>query len=73
VQTREIDSVIQLKSGETVVLGGLIEENRTEEQSGLPGNSINPFLDHFLSQKTKSTALTELVIFLKASLKVPET
>ncbi|MGL6187453.1 MAG: hypothetical protein ACRC12_00180 [Holosporales bacterium] len=73
VQTREIDSVIQLKSGETVVLGGLIEENRMQEQSGLPENPISPFLDHFLSQKTKTAVLTELVIFLKASLKVNQT
>jgi type II secretory pathway component GspD/PulD (secretin) len=37
VQVRELDSVVHMKSGEIVVMGGLMEERSDNEQTSLPG------------------------------------
>ncbi len=65
VQTREMDSVIRVKSKDMVVLGGLMEDHQTKNRSGLLLPETFSFLDAFFSQKEESSTLSELVIFLK--------
>ena len=65
IDVREMDSVIKLKSGQVAVMGGLMQENSGNNRSGLPEASE---LDLLFGDREKTTNVTELVIFLKATI-----
>lgn len=68
VQVRELDSVITMPSGTTVVMGGLMEERADNMESGLPGVSDVPLLGSLFKGKTEDNGVAELVIFLRATI-----
>jgi general secretion pathway protein D len=53
-----------VQSGETLVLGGLIKENKTDESSGVPVLRHIPILGWLFSGTGKSTQRTELVVLI---------
>lgn len=65
VDVREMDSVLRLNSGQIVVMGGLMREESHNKRDGLPGFSE---VDFVLGSNEKATHVTELVIFLKATI-----
>lgn len=67
IDVREIDSVLKMKSGEVMVLGGLMQERSANNSSALPGCSNN-ILGTVLGHKKTDTQLTELVILLRAKI-----
>ncbi len=62
---RESDSIIRAKSGEIVVLGGLIESRKVHEESKTPLLGDIPFVGELFKSKSESTQKSELVIMLK--------
>lgn len=62
--TRQIQSRVAVRSGETVVLGGLIRDNETNGSSGLPGLSQIPVLGALFGTQTKQRDRTELLVLL---------
>lgn len=62
--TRQISSRVAVRSGETVVLGGLIRDNETNGSSGLPGLSQVPVLGALFGTQTKQRDRTELLVLL---------
>lgn len=68
VQVREMDSVLSMKSGEIMVMGGLMENRSDHENSGVPGASDIPLLGELFQSHAKEHQTTELVIFLKATI-----
>lgn len=62
---RETDSIVYAKSGEVVVIGGLMSSRSEEKNSGAPGLQDMPVLGHLFKQKNRSLVKTELVILLK--------
>ena len=62
---RESDSIIRAKSGEIVVIGGLIETKRVENESKTPLLGDVPFLGELFKSKSYSSQKKELVILLK--------
>lgn len=66
VAIREIDSVLRLKSGEVAILGGLMLEGAENMRAGIPGTD-ETLLDFFGGAKHDARKVTELVIFLKAT------
>ena len=67
VDVRELDSVLKLYSGQIVVMGGLMHEKSNNNRDGLPGFKNAP-IDFITSERDKGTEVTELVIFLKATI-----
>ena len=65
VQVREIDSLLRIQSGDTVVMGGLIQ---SESRRMSKGPSLLGGARSLLGKKEGSNTTTELIIFLKASL-----
>jgi MSHA biogenesis protein MshL len=64
-KVRETDSVVRARSGQLVVIGGLMEENITKDEAGVPLLSKIPGLGA-LFRHTKSTShKSELVILLR--------
>ncbi len=64
VQTSEVESVIKVKDGVTVMLGGLLECTNTEEKTGIPVLSRLPVLGKIFGSRSKEKEKTELVIFI---------
>ena len=64
---RSIQSRVALRSGESVVLGGLIRENNTRSESGVPFVHRVPVVGFFFGQKVNTVTRSELVIILNAT------
>ncbi|WP_036243188.1 type II secretion system secretin GspD [Methylobacter luteus] len=64
IQTREITSNVAVQSGETVVLGGLIDENDTYNRDGIPFLHKLPLIGPLFGGTTKEKIKTELVVLI---------
>ena len=61
---RAVKSRVAIRSGESVVLGGMIRDNETEGQSGVPVLKDIPLVGALFSTTTKASTRTELLIFI---------
>ena len=64
IQTRKISSTVAVQSGQTVVLGGLIRDKRTNAQGGVPGLYKVPVLGALFGETEKNNERVELVVVL---------
>ena len=64
-RVRESDTIIRAKSGEIVVIGGLIETYKTDQESKTPLFGDIPLIGGLFKSVTDSTQKRELVILLK--------
>lgn len=62
---RETDSIIRAKNGQVVVIGGLLQNKKTNLDAGVPWLSRIPLLGYLFRQKKESTVKSELVILLQ--------
>jgi general secretion pathway protein D len=65
IQVREMESLLQVKSGQTVVLGGLIQDDSNNARDGIPGLSRPDGIGAVFGQHERVNSQTELVIFLR--------
>jgi general secretion pathway protein D len=65
VSERKVKSSISVASGQTVLLAGLISETHQGTREGIPGLDQIPNLGDIFSHNDKSTARTELIIFIR--------
>ena len=65
IEVREMESMLQINSGSTVILGGLMQDEITSTSSGVPGLMKLPILGKVFSNKDDNAKKTELVIFLR--------
>ncbi len=68
IQVREIESLLQVGNGRTVVLGGLMQNERASDKDGIPGLSRIPKVGQLFSYTSDKLVKTELVIFLKPTI-----
>ena len=61
---RQFASKVAVRSGETLVLGGLIRDNTTNGKSGLPGLQDIPLLGNLFGTNASSTNRTELLVVI---------
>ena len=66
IQTREMESIMRLQSGQTAVLGGLIQDSVSNVEDTIPGVRRIPGVGQLLAQRRDLNQKTELVIFLRA-------
>mgnify|MGYP000461544950 FL=1 len=62
---RESDTVVQAKSGDIIVIGGLMRTNKEQQVSKVPWLGDIPGLGELFTNKKDVTSKTELVIMLK--------
>ena len=67
IETSEVETVVKIKNGSMIMIGGLIKKEKSDSSSGLPFFSKVPFLDFFFHNKIKECKKTELIIFLRPS------
>ena len=65
---REIESLLQVSDGRTIVLGGLMQNEQKSTRDGVPGVSRIPGVGRLFSYDTDELVKTELVIFLKPTI-----
>lgn len=64
IATRRFDSIIRVKNGETVILGGLTQEEVRDNSTGLPLLSRIPLLRRLTGNVDTGKSSTSLVIFI---------
>ena len=64
-QTREMESVLKVASGQTAVLGGLMLDSFEGRRDGIPIASRIPVVGDFFSNRNDLAQKSELVIFIR--------
>ncbi len=65
IQIQEVESVLKVFSGQTAVLGGLMQDSLQTQTDGLPAISRVPILGNLFSFRDDRASKTELVIFIR--------
>ncbi len=66
LSVRELDSVVRMHSGETVIMGGLMQDRSSGEQTGVPVLSKTPIVGGLFRNNINGVKKTEMVVFLRA-------
>tara|TARA_B100000315_G_scaffold259885_1_gene317860 strand:- start:1001 stop:2848 length:1848 start_codon:yes stop_codon:yes gene_type:complete len=67
IDTKEAQTEVLVNDGETIVIGGILEDVKTEQTAGIPYLSKIPGLGWLFKNKTTTVIKTELLIFLTPS------
>ncbi len=72
VEVRELDSIMKLRSGQVMVIGGLMEEAANNVDNGVPFLAGIPFIGNAFKGVSKSSTNSELIIFIRATIVTPQ-
>ncbi|MBC7329863.1 AMIN domain-containing protein [bacterium] len=67
IATRQAETVLRLKSGESIVLGGLLQEKDLEQMRKVPLLADLPFFGNLFRWRSKTKTHSEILIFITAS------
>jgi len=62
---RETDTIIRARSGDVVVIGGLMSSRTTEQESKVPLLGSIPGIGELFTNRSEQIAKTELIILIK--------
>lgn len=65
IQIREMESLLQVRSGQTVMLGGLMQDNKSKSSAGVPFLAKLPLIGGLFDYRDHKFTKSELVIFLR--------
>jgi general secretion pathway protein D len=65
---REMDSVLQLQSGEVAVMGGLMQDSSENQDQGVPPFDTAPLIGELAKSRSNNGKTSELVILLRATI-----
>lgn len=65
---RDFQSLVRVKNGEMIMLGGLEENTTSHSGKGLPGISRIPFIRWLFGDRTKTKSENKLTIFIKPTI-----
>lgn len=68
IATRQMDTIAKVKSGDVLVIGGLMSQSTNDTDTGIPFISKIPLLGNLFKSVSKTTTITETVIFIKATI-----
>lgn len=66
IRTRELETIVSLKSGQTAVIGGLLHHDEIESLAKVPILGDIPLLGELFKRRTTTGTDTEVVMFLTA-------
>jgi general secretion pathway protein D len=64
INTRSVQSILSVQSGQTMVMGGLINDRKVLESNGIPLLSKIPFIGALFGTQSYKDERTELVLFI---------
>jgi MSHA biogenesis protein MshL len=65
IQTREMESILKVSSGQIAVMGGLMQDTINNLKDEVPGASKIPFFGNAFSSRNETANKSELVIFMR--------
>ena len=65
IQTREMESMLKVNSGQIAVMGGLIQDSMSDNEDTVPGVNQLSGIGAFFSNRNRGNTKTELVIFIR--------
>ena len=65
IQVREIESILQVNSGDTAIIGGLMQDTVNENTTGVPILSSLPLIGNLFSYRDDAHEKSELIIFIR--------
>ena len=68
IDTRRLKTEAAIQSGETVMLAGLIQDQRDKGSSGVPGLSRIPWIGGLFGTQSTITTRTEVIVLLTATI-----
>jgi len=68
IQVRELESLLSIQSGQTAVLGGLMQDQVEEDRRSVPGLGQLPVIGNLFRYTDEQIQKTELVIFLRPTI-----
>lgn len=72
VEVRELDSILKLRSGQVMVIGGLMQNSSINKDRGIPGVAEVPWIGNLFKSVDKEDKTQELIIFIRATLVTPQ-
>jgi general secretion pathway protein D len=64
ITKREATAAVTVKDGQTMIIGGIIQDNKTETINKVPIISSIPLIGRFFQRKNTTTEKTELMVFI---------
>lgn len=68
INKRTLETSLKIRSGDVMVIGGLMEETNNNSETGVPFLMNIPILGNLFRHTSKKKQLTETVIFIKATI-----
>jgi general secretion pathway protein D len=68
VEVREMDTIMKIKSGDIMVMGGMMEEKNANTDTGVPWISGVPWIGNAFKDVDRTNEVVEMVIFMKATI-----
>jgi MSHA biogenesis protein MshL len=65
IQSREMESVLRIPSGQIAVMGGLMQDSINNNMDTIPGAASLPLFGNLFQNRNEIATKTELVIFLR--------
>jgi general secretion pathway protein D len=65
IQTREMESILKVGSGQVAVMGGLMQDSMDNKKDAVPGLSKIPLVGEAFTYHNDTSVKSELVIFLR--------
>ncbi len=65
IQVREMESMLQVQSGNVAIIGGLMQETQSDNDTRLPGLGALPGIGRLFSSESRTRRQTELLIVLR--------
>ena len=68
IQTREFESIMKVRDGETAVLGGLMQDDQSNATDQIPGVGSVPLAGELFKVRSNQSNKSELIIFLRPTI-----
>ncbi len=68
IQVREMETILRMNSGQTAIIGGLMQDKVEKRESGIPGLNKLPVIGFLFGTTEELIQKTELLIFIKATI-----
>ena len=68
IQERVLKTSMSLRSGKTVIIGGMIKEQYEDTLDSVPMMIDIPFISHLLGSSTRTKKRTEMLVFITANI-----
>jgi general secretion pathway protein D len=68
IESKSIDSILKIHSGDVMVIGGLMKEEVSSTDRGVPYLNRTPVVGNLFKSKDQTNSVIETIIFIKATI-----